>query len=121
MKKIEIIRRVVKELMEREEIELALITARDVQTRAAATHRQSISMPLIYMVLAEMKKRAAVGGTTANSPPESRVPLQPRATTGNDTDLLTAAAAFLRAAGSIENARRTLDQVEQFIAIVRET
>jgi hypothetical protein len=119
MKKSDIVRKVVNDLMSEEGVEVTKISARDVQARAASAHRQSISMPLIYMVLAEMKSRTIESARQQSVAPKGPANQMHRGAIG-DLDLLSAAAAFVRAAGGIENARKVLDQVEQFVTLVKE-
>jgi hypothetical protein len=113
MKKKDIVRRVVGELIKRGNIDLASISAGEVQARAASEHKQSISMPLIYMVLAELRNQTGAG-TQAKSESANRVVQHPVATLP-DTNLLAAAMIFIQAAGSIGKARRALDKVEELV------
>jgi hypothetical protein len=113
MKKKELVRRIVKDLMERDGTELPNISARDVQSRAKSDHRTSVSIPLIYMVLAELRNKAGAGSHEALAP-SSRSPHEPTAIPA-DADLLASAMVFIQAAGGIGNARRALDKVEELV------
>jgi hypothetical protein len=118
MKKKELVRRVATEMMKRENVDTAHIAAADVQARAESEYKQSISMPLIYMVLAEMKNHPDSNRPGAALPrrllPKQPVPI------AIGKDLLTAATVFIRAAGTIANARLVLDQVEELVGLVRD-
>jgi hypothetical protein len=65
------------------------------------------------MVLAELRNKAGAG-TRGTLELSNRVPNDPVATP-TDVERLAAAMVFIQAAGSIGNARRALDKVEELV------